>query len=144
MVATHVAVRRGARTRDWCGWGHQARHVSGSEIVLGAAVVLGASAVGVTVGGLLRCARPFGAGTVAATRPATVENLPHAARAAVLDSPRLRFRRPTDGPSFVAVRDGVASVAPMGEFAASVLVWALVMRGRVDGTLEDWVVGRRT
>ena len=42
------------------------------------------------------------------------------------------------------MRDGVAAVAPMGEFAASVLVWALVMRDRVDGTLEDWVVGRRT
>ena len=60
----------------------------------------------------------------------------------VLESPRLRFRRPTDGPGFVAVRDGVTAVAPVGDFAASVLVWALVMRGHVDGTLEDWVRGR--
>lgn len=117
---------------------------SGSEIVRGAAVVLAASAVGVTVGGLLRLRATRRRQAVAATRPATVENLPQAARAAVLDSPRLRFRRPTDGPSFAAVRDGVAAVAPMGEFAASVLVWALVIRDRVDGTLEDWVVGRRT
>jgi hypothetical protein len=36
----------------------------------------------------------------------------------------------------------VAAEAPVGELAASVLVWALVMRGQVDGTLEDWVRGR--
>jgi hypothetical protein len=106
--------------------------------------VLAAAAVGVTVGGLLRLRATRRRQAVAATRPATVENIPQAAPAAVLDSPRLRFRRPIDGPSFAAVRDGVAAVAPMGEFAASVLVWALVMRDRVDGTLEDWVVGRRT
>lgn len=134
-VALALATAAAGVTRLW--------HVSESEIALGAAVVLGAAAVGVTVGGLLRWRATLRRRDVAAARPATVENLPHAARAAVLDSPRLRFRRPTDGPSFVAVRDGVASVAPMGEFTASVLVWALVMRGRVDGTLEDWVRDRR-
>ena len=135
-VAFALAAGAAAVTRLW--------PVSASELALGTAVVLAATAVGLTAGGLLRWRATRRRQSVAAARPATVENLPHAARAAVLDSPRLRFRRPTDGPSFAAVRDGVAAVAPMGEFAAAVLVWALVMRDRVDGTLEDWVVGRRT
>ena len=113
-----------------------------SDLALGATVVLAAAAVGVTVGGLLRV-RAVGTRRAAATaRPATVESLPESARAIVLDSPRLRFRRPTDEPGFAGVRDDVAAAAPVGEFAASVLVWALVMRGQVDGSLEDWVRGR--
>lgn len=115
-----------------------------SDLALGAAVVLAAAAVGVTVGGLLRVRAVRARRAAAAARPATVESLPASARAVVLDSPRLRFRRPSDGPGFVALRDDVAAAAPMGEFAASVLVWSLVMRGHVDGTLEDWVRGRHT
>jgi len=115
-----------------------------SDLALGAAVVLAAAAVGVTVGGLLRLRAVRARRAAAAARPATVETLPESARAVVLDSPRLRFRRPADGPGFVALRDEVADVAPMGEFAASVLVWSLVMRDHVDGTLEDWVRGRHT
>ena len=78
-----------------------------------------------------------GGGGGGGTRPATVESLPESARAIVLDSPRLRFRRPTDEPGFAAVRDDVAAAAPVGETGGLVLVWALVMRGQVDGTLED-------
>jgi hypothetical protein len=135
-AALALAVGAAAATRLWPS--------SASELARGTAVILAAAAFGVTAGGVLRWRATRRRQSVAAARPATVENIPLAARAAVLDSPRLRFRRPTDGPSFAAVRDGVAAVAPMGEFAASVLVWALVMRDRVDGTLEDWVVGRRT
>lgn len=134
-VALVLAAGAGAVTRLW--------QVRASDLALGAAVVLAAAAVGVTAGGLIRWRAILHRQAVAAARPATVESLPDAARALVLESPRLRFRRPTDGPSFTAVRDDVAASAPLGEFAASVLVWAVVMRGRVDGTLEDWVRGRR-
>ena len=113
-----------------------------SDLAFGATVVLAAAAVGMTVGGLLR-ARPIRARrAAAAARPATVESLPESARALVLESPRLRFRRPVDGPGFAALRDDVAAAAPVGEFAASVLVWSLVMRAHVEGNLEDWVRGR--
>ena len=112
------------------------------DLVFGGAVVLAAAAVGVIVGGVLRVRTIRSRRVAAATRPATVESLPEPARALVLDSPRLRFRRPTDAPAFAAVRDEVTAAAPVGEFAASVLVWALVMRGHVDGTLEDWVRAR--
>jgi hypothetical protein len=134
-VALVLAAGSGAVTRLW--------QVRESDLALGGAVVLGAAAVGVTAGGLIRWRAILRRQAVAAARPATVESLPEAARALVLESPRLRFRRPTDGPSFAAVRDDVAAAAPLGEFAASVLVWAVVMRDRVDGTLEDWVRGRR-
>jgi hypothetical protein len=118
--------------------------VGESDLGLGLAVVLAAAAVGVTTGGLLRVRAIRARRAVAAARPATVESLPESARAVVLDSPRLRFRRPADGPGFAALRDDVAAAAPIGEFAASVLVWSLVMRDHVDGTLEDWVRGRHT
>ena len=118
--------------------------VGESDLGLGLAVVLAAAAVGVTIGGLLRVRAIRARRAVAAARPATVESLPESARAVVLDSPRLRFRRPADGPGFAALRDDVAAAAPVGEFAASVLVWSLVMRDHVDGTLEDWVRGRHT
>lgn len=134
-VALVLAAAAGAVTRVW--------QVRESDAALGGAVVLAAAAVGVTVGGLIRLRAILRRQAVAATRPATVESLPAAARAVVLESPRLRFRSPTDGPSFAALRDEVAAAAPMGDFAASVLVWAVVMRGRVDGTLEDWVRGQR-
>ncbi|WP_196806050.1 hypothetical protein [Terracoccus sp. 273MFTsu3.1] len=120
------------------------RPVGESDLGLGLVVVLAAAAVGVTIGGLLRVRSIRARRAVAAARPATVESLPESARAVVLDSPRLRFRRPADGPGFAALRDDVAAAAPVGEFAASVLVWSLVMRGHVDGTLEDWVRGRHT
>lgn len=113
-----------------------------SDYAFGSVVVLAAAAVGVVVGGLLRVRAVRKRRAAAAAQPATVESLPESARAAVLASPRLRFRWPADEPSFTAARDSVASLAPMGEFAAAVLVWALTMRGRVDGTLEDWVRGR--
>jgi hypothetical protein len=123
-----------------------ARHwpVGESDLGLGLTVVLVAAAVGVTIGGVLRLRAIRARRAVAAARPATVESLPERARALVLDSPRLRFRRPIGGAGFVALRDDVAAAAPVGEFAASVLVWSLVMRGHVDGTLEDWVRGRHT
>jgi hypothetical protein len=50
---------------------------------------------------------------------------------------------PLTTPPFLAVRDDVAAQAPVGLFAATVLVWALLMRDSVEGTLEDWVQGRR-
>ncbi|GAA2748056.1 hypothetical protein GCM10009868_40030 [Terrabacter aerolatus] len=134
-VALVLAAGAGEVARIW-----QLRE---SDVALGGAVVLGAAAVGVTVGGLLRWRAVLRRQAVASARPATVESLPAAARAVVLESPRLRFRSPSDGPSFAALRDEVAAAAPLGEFAAAVLVWAVVMRGRVDGTLEDWVRGRR-
>lgn len=133
-----VVLGLGAATVAW-RW-----QVREPDVAFGAAVVLGAAAVGVTVGGLLRLRTVRARRAAATARPATLESLPEAARAVVLESPRLRFRRPTDGPGFVAVRDGVTAVAPVGDFAASVLVWALVMRGHVDGTLEDWVRGRHS
>ena len=135
VIALVLAAGAGSVTRVW--------RVGESDLALGAAVVLAAAAVGVTVGGLIRWRAILRRQAVAAARPATVESLPAAARAVVLDSPRLRFRRPTDGASFAALRDDVAAEAPMGEFAASVLVWAVVMRDHVDGSLEDWVRGRR-
>lgn len=134
-VALVLAAGAGEVTRFW--------QVRESDIALGGAVVLAAAAIGVTVGGLLRWRAILRRQAIAAARPATVESLPPAARAVVLESPRLRFRSPTDGPSFAALRDEVAAAAPLGEFAASVLVWAVAMRGRVDGTLEEWVRGRR-
>ena len=93
-VALALATGAAAVTRLW--------PVSASELALGTAVVLAAAAVGLTAGGLLRWRATRRRQSVAAARPATVENLPFAARAVVLDSPRLRFRRPTDGPSFAA------------------------------------------
>ena len=115
-----------------------------SDLALGATVVLAAAAVGVVGGGLLRVLAIRRRRAVAAAQPATLESLPEVAKAAVLASPRLRFRWPTDGPSFTSARDSVAGLAPVGEFAASVLVWALTMQGRVEGSLEDWVRGRRS
>jgi hypothetical protein len=116
--------------------------VRGSDAAFGALVVLAAAAVGVIVGGVLKVRAIRRRRRAAAAQPATVEGLPESARTAVLTSTRLRFRWPADGPSFTAARDSVAALAPVGEFAASVLVWALTMRGRVDGSLEDWVRGR--
>lgn len=115
-----------------------------SDVAFGAVVVLAAAAVGVVVGGLLKVRTIRKRRAAAAAQPATVESLPESAKAAVLTSTRLRFRWPADGPSFTAARDSVAALAPVGEFAASVLVWALTMRGRVDGSLEDWVRGRHS
>src|SRR3954469_1614642 len=114
-----------------------------TDWALGAAVVLAAAAIGTAVGGLVRLRAVRVRLAAARSRPATVEDIPAAARAVVLDSPRIRFRRPTDGAGFAAVRDAVAATVPVGGFAAAVLVWALVMQGRVDGSLEDWVRGRR-
>lgn len=120
-------------------WHWQARV---PDLAFGAALVLAAGAVGMVVGGLIRLRVIRARRKAAAARPATLESVPETARAAVLDSPRLRFRRPTDGAGFAAIRDNVAAAAPVGQFAASVLVWALVMRDHTDGTLEDWVRGR--
>ena len=114
----------------------------GPDATFGAAVVLGATATGTAVGGLLRLRGLMVRRATARSHPATVEELPSSARAAVLGSPRLRFRRPEDGASFAALRDEVAAAAPVGQFAAAVLVWALVMRDTAEGTLEDWVRGR--
>ena len=114
-----------------------------SEVALGGAVVLAAAAIGVGVGGVIRWRAVRVRRRAATSRPATVESLPEAARAVVLDAPRLRFRQPVDGPGFAAARDHVAAQAPVGAFAAGVLVWAVAMRGRVDGTLEEWVRGRQ-
>ena len=136
--AVALVLAAGAAVAAW------RRPVGESDLGLGLVVVLAAAAVGVTIGGLLRVRAIRARRAVAAARPATVESLPESARAVVLDSPRLRFRRPADGPGFAALRDDVAAAAPVGEFAASVLVWSLVMRGHVDGTLEDWVRGRHT
>src|SRR6478672_9558295 len=95
-AALALAVGAAAVTRHW--------PTSASELALGTAVILAAAAFGVTAGGVLRWRATRRRQSVAAARPATLENLPFAARAVVLDSPRLRFRRPTDGPSFAAVR----------------------------------------
>ncbi|GAA5020571.1 hypothetical protein GCM10023258_09320 [Terrabacter aeriphilus] len=76
---------------------------------------------------------------MARRRPATVDSLPAAARDLVLDSPQLRYRRPRDAPGFAAARDAVARSAPVGPFAAGVLVWALAVDGHEDGTLEHWL-----
>ncbi len=112
-----------------------------NDVALGATVVLTAAAAGVCVGGIIRW-RAVGLRRKAArSRPATVDELPSAARALVLDSPRLRFRRPADAAGIAAVRDDVASQAPLGRFAATVLVWALVVDDD-EATLEDWVRGR--
>lgn len=113
-----------------------------SDVAMGVAVVLAAAAVGVAIGGTIRWRAVRLRRKAAHARPATVDDLPAAARAAVLDSPRLRFRRPADAAGFSAVRDDVASQTPVGTFAATVLVWALVMDGRDEGTLEEWVTGR--
>lgn len=111
------------------------------DLSLGVAVVLAAAAVGVLVGGAIQW-RVVGLRRKAArARPATVDDVPSAARRAVFDSPRLRFRRP-DVAGLSAVRDDVAAQAPVGTFAATVLVWALVADGREEGTLEDWIRGR--
>ncbi|GAA2031366.1 hypothetical protein GCM10009740_21450 [Terrabacter terrae] len=117
-------------------------HPRGPSLTFGAAVVLAAAAVGMTAGGLLRVRDIRSRQSAARAHPATVEEVPRAARAAVLESPRLRFRRPEDGASFAALRDEVAAAAPVGQFAAAVLVWALVMQDSAGGTLEDWVRGR--
>lgn len=114
----------------------------GPDPVFGTAVLLSAAAIGMTVGGLLRLRGLQVRRAAARAHPATVDELPRSARAAVLDSPRLRFRRPEDGASFAALRDEVAAAAPVGQFAAAVLVWALVMQDAGNGTLEDWVRGR--
>jgi hypothetical protein len=106
--------------------------------VLSAAASVG---VGVAVGGWVRLRRVRVRLTAATARPATVENLPEAARAIVYGLPQLRFRWPSDRPSFAAARDSVARLVPVGPFAASVLVWALTVRGNLDGSLEDWVRG---
>lgn len=118
------------------------RHSSGPDLAFGSAVVLAAAAIGMAVGGLLRLRGLRPRRAAARAHPATVDELPRAAKAAVLESQRLRFRRPEDGASFAALRDEVAAAAPVGQFAAAVLVWALVMQDGVDGTLEDWVRGR--
>lgn len=114
----------------------------GPDAAFGSALLLSAAAIGMTVGGLLRLRALQVRRAAARAHPATVEELPRSARAAVLDSPRLRFRRPEDGASFAALRDEVAATAPVGQFAAAVLVWALVMQDSGEGTLEDWVRGR--
>ncbi len=113
-----------------------------NDLALGACVVLTAAAVGVCVGGGLRWRAVRLRRKAAHARPATVDDLPGAARALVLDSPRLRFRRPADAAGVAALRDDVESLAPMGTFAATVLVWALVVDGDGETTLEDWVRGR--
>ncbi|MGO4596027.1 hypothetical protein [Terrabacter sp. 2RAF25] len=113
-----------------------------SGVAMGVAVVLAAAAVGVGAGGVIRWRAVRLRRKAARARPATVDDLPAAARAAVLGSPRLRFRRPADAAGLSAVRDEVASQTPVGTFAATVLVWALVMDGRDDDTLEEWVTGR--
>ena len=136
VLALVLAGAAAAVTRRW--------PIRENDLALGASVVLGAAAVGVVGGGLWRVHAIRRRRAVAAAQPATLESLPESAKAAVLSSPRLRFRWPTDEPSFMAARDSVATLAPVGEFAASVLVWALTMQGRVDGTLEDWVRGRRS
>ena len=126
-----------------CGGAVALRRYTGApDLTFGSAVVLGAAAIGTAVGGLLRLRGLRARRAAARSHPATVEELPRAARAAVLESQRLRFRRPGDGASFAALRDEVAAAAPVGQFAAAVLVWALVMHDDVDGTLEDWVRGR--
>jgi hypothetical protein len=114
-----------------------------SDAAMGVVVVLASAAAGVGLGGIIRWRAVSLRRRVAGAHPATVENVPSAARAAVLGSPRLRFRRPVDDAAFLAVRDDVAAQAPVGLFAATVLVWALLMRDSVEGTLEDWVQGRR-
>src|SRR3954465_5307516 len=88
-----------------------------TDAALGAAVVLAAAAVGTTAGGLVRLRALQVRLSAARERPATIEEIPAAARAVVLDSPRMRFRRPTDDAGFAAVRDGVAAIAPVGGFA---------------------------
>ncbi|WP_374970576.1 hypothetical protein [Terrabacter sp. BE26] len=117
-------------------------HPRGPNLAFGSVVVLAAAAVGLTAGGVLRVRDIRARQSVARAHPTTVEEVPRAARAAVLESPRLRFRRPEDGASFAALRDEVAATAPVGQFAAAVLVWALVMQDSAGGTLEDWVRGR--
>ena len=112
------------------------------DLALGGAVVLGAASIGVCVGGILRWRAVSLRRKAARARPATVDDLPGAARALVLDSPRLRFRRPADSGGFAALRDDVVSRTPVGHFAATVLVWALVVDGAGEGTLEEWVRGR--
>ncbi len=134
VVALVLAAGAAGFARRW--------QVREPDLSFGGTVVLAAAAIGMTIGGLLRLRAIRARRGAAAARPATVETLPENARALVLQSPRLRFRRPTDGPGFAGVRDDVAAMAPVGDFAASVLVWALLMRGNVDGTLEDWVRGR--
>lgn len=114
----------------------------GPDAVFGSVVLLTAGALGTAVGGMLRLRALQVRRAAARAHPATVDELPQPARAVVLDSPRLRFRRPGDGASFAALRDDVAAAAPVGQFAAAVLVWALVMQDAGDGTLEDWVRGR--
>jgi hypothetical protein len=132
-VATVLGAVAALAGRRWA-----ARH---DELGLGAAVVLAAAAVGLCVGGAIQW-RAVGLRRKAArARPATVDDVPSAARSAVLDSPRLRYRRP-DAAGLSAVRDDLAAQAPVGTFAATVLVWALVVDGREEGTLEDWVRGR--
>jgi hypothetical protein len=113
-----------------------------SDVSMGVAVVLAAAAAGVGIGGTIRWRAVSLRRKAARSRPATVDDVPGAARRVVLDSPRLRFRRPTDGAGFLAVRDDVAAQAPVGTFAATVLVWALVIDGQVEGTLEEWVRAR--
>lgn len=112
------------------------------DVTLGCAVVLTAAAVGFSVGGIIRWRAVRLRRKAARARPASLDDLPSAARALVLDSPRLRFRRPADAAGFSALRDDVAAQAPVGRFAAAVLVWALVMQQDGAGTLEDWVRGR--
>ncbi|GAB3871909.1 hypothetical protein [Terrabacter terrigena] len=114
-----------------------------NDVAMGVAVVLAAAAVGVCVGGAIRWRSVSLRRRAARARPATVDDVPSAARAVVLDSPRLRFRRPADAAGFSAVRDDVASQVPVGAFAATVLVWALVVDGHGEGSLEEYVRGRR-
>ncbi|MER7072003.1 hypothetical protein [Terrabacter sp. NPDC000476] len=111
----------------------------GGGFAFGAVVVLVAATVGLLVGGALRLRQARRRLEVARRRPATVGSLPAAARDLVLDSPQLRYRLPRDAPGFAAARDAVARSAQVGPFAAGVLVWALAVDGREDGTLEHWL-----